>query len=126
MPPLHAVSRHASAIPAPAILPQNRRFKVTLPFYFFPSPQYTICPEMSMQNRFSCAQPLFCAKSGGGHEPKLSPPPLFRYIYLFRKRSYAARSSLEVSSGQVGLQCAQAPVSLDALYLILVALRIGG
>ena len=47
-------------------------------------------------------------------------------VYLFIKRSYASRSSTAVSSGQVGLQCAQAPVSLEALNLTLSAERIGG
>ena len=36
MPPLHAVSRHDSATPAPAILPKNRRFIRFPPFQILP------------------------------------------------------------------------------------------
>lgn len=39
---------------------------------------------------------------------------------------YAARNSFAISSGAVVLQCAHAPVSLDALNLILSFDRIGG
>ena len=39
---------------------------------------------------------------------------------------YAARNSSAFSSGAVGLQCAQAPVSLEALNFCLSAARMGG
>ena len=47
-------------------------------------------------------------------------------FHIFKNRLYASLSSAAVSSGPVGLQCAHAPVSLDALYFIFSALRIGG
>lgn len=56
---------------------------------------------------------------------------IIRYVYglifIFCKNFLcAARSSSAFSSGHVGLQAAQAPVSLEALNFCLSALRIGG
>ena len=69
---------------------------------------------------------------GGGvwhlaiRKPVCSACPSQAYFMLSTKRLWASLSSSAFSSGAVGLQCAHAPVSLEALNFCLSALRMGG